>query len=849
MSQSVSPVYITVSYSDGGASGGGVWGSITGTLSNQTDLQSALDAKLDESTIDGGTEGQILSKASATDFDFAWINNYAKYLATNVRNQTGSTIGAFQVVYISGATGNKPLISLADADTEATSSKTYGVTATSIANNGTGDVVTAGELSGIDTSAFNEGDLLWLSTTAGGVVTSPPTEPAHAVFIGYVVRSHPTLGTIDVSIQNGYELNELHGVQITTPTDNQGLFYNATSTLWENKSITTALGYTPVPTTRNITINGVTYDLSADRTYTISAGISGSGASGQVTYWTGASAVSGSNNLFWDNANGRLGIGTNTPTKTLVLSKSFGADDGIVISDTSGGYFQVTNSSSSLFQPVFQGQARGNASSLIFKGLQTATVSPTATVTRFISRAGDDSSAVSGVNPFTFENGTSTILALTQSNNLILQNGGTFIDGGQRLQVQGTTLLNGNVTFSSATGMFWDATNSRLGIGTNAPAYLLEVLKNQNTQTSIAVTNTTIGTSASAAVKVFANNGQIDLVKYSTGRTPYKIIGAGDGAIYNYSVTANSDIAILNEDVGGRIKFGAGSASTSQMTLFANGNLAINSGVTDLGTRLGVIGDTLLRGSGATSATTALTVQNSSSTNLFTVRNDGNVGIGVASSSYPLDVNNTGTSATFNVTARFLQLSTQNGTGAFASGSGLSYRPQGNQSAQVLTWGVNTGQNIGGSYLASNGNTNIAGWFSATVDKNSAANIGIASFAVNNGTSPTQVAGYFALAEYGTSLPTFTNAAIVADNGATTSPIFIGRDNGSTVFTIADGGNIGIGNTPTAAIDIKASTTTAAAMRFRSGTAPTTPNDGDIWFDGTDIKMRIGGVTKTFTLI
>jgi hypothetical protein len=55
-------------------------------------------------------------------------------------------------------------------------------------------------------------------------------------------------------------------------------------------------------------------------------------------------------------------------------------------------------------------------------------------------------------------------------------------------------------------------------------------------------------------------------------------------------------------------------------------------------------------------------------------------------------------------------------------------------------------------------------------------------------------------------------------------------------------------NAPTAHVDITASTTANASLRIRSGTAPTTPNDGDIWFDGTDIKMQIGGVTKTFTL-
>ena len=45
------------------------------------------------------------------------------------------------------------------------------------------------------------------------------------------------------------------------------------------------------------------------------------------------------------------------------------------------------------------------------------------------------------------------------------------------------------------------------------------------------------------------------------------------------------------------------------------------------------------------------------------------------------------------------------------------------------------------------------------------------------------------------------------------------------------------------------STTASATLRVRSGTAPTTPTDGDIWFDGTNLFMRIGGVTKTFTII
>jgi hypothetical protein len=45
--------------------------------------------------------------------------------------------------------------------------------------------------------------------------------------------------------------------------------------------------------------------------------ITGSGAAGQVSFWSGASSISGSNDLFWDNVNGHLGIGTNVPATAL----------------------------------------------------------------------------------------------------------------------------------------------------------------------------------------------------------------------------------------------------------------------------------------------------------------------------------------------------------------------------------------------------------------------------------------------------------------------------------------------------------------------------------------------------
>jgi hypothetical protein len=84
-----------------------------------------------------------------------------------------------------------------------------------------------------------------------------------------------------------------------------------------------SLGFTPVPTTRTLTINGTTQDLSADRTFTISTGITigttaiTSGTVGRVLFQGTGNVVSESANLFWDNTNGRLGIGTSAPAYPL----------------------------------------------------------------------------------------------------------------------------------------------------------------------------------------------------------------------------------------------------------------------------------------------------------------------------------------------------------------------------------------------------------------------------------------------------------------------------------------------------------------------------------------------------
>ena len=260
-----------------------VWGAITGTLSSQTDLQSALNAKFNNPT--GDTTQYIAGDGSLITFPVA---GQAGTLVREVRNTTGATLTKGTIVYISGATGNKPTVSKAIATGDSTSAQTFGMCQANISNNSNGYVVCVGDITGLDTSAVSEGVQLYLSsTTAGTYTTTKQVAPAHLVYIGVVTRSHPTQGQIEVKIQNGYELDEIHDVLITSKANNDGLFYESSTSLWKNKSIATVLGYTP-----QAQLNGTGFVKASGTTisYDSSTYLTTSVASSTYVPYTGASS-------------------------------------------------------------------------------------------------------------------------------------------------------------------------------------------------------------------------------------------------------------------------------------------------------------------------------------------------------------------------------------------------------------------------------------------------------------------------------------------------------------------------------------------------------------------------------
>jgi hypothetical protein len=147
------------------------------------------------------------------------------------QNDEGVQIVKGQAVYIKGLAGNgtTPTVGLADAD-DATKMPAFGI-AQNTANNGAEiQIIQVGNLTDIDTSAYNVGDTLYIDTNAGGLVATPPaTESAKLQNIGRVIRKDNASGVIMVGGA---------GRSAATPNLNDGRIFLGDS---NNRSVATAL--------------------------------------------------------------------------------------------------------------------------------------------------------------------------------------------------------------------------------------------------------------------------------------------------------------------------------------------------------------------------------------------------------------------------------------------------------------------------------------------------------------------------------------------------------------------------------------------------------------------------------
>jgi hypothetical protein len=833
----------------------------------------------------------------------------------HVRNTTGSTIPKGTAVRFSGTTGNSGRLLIAPMLANGTYPSQYymGITSEELLNNEDGKVYHFGKMRGINTSAFTDGAILYVSPSVAGALTAtPPVAPNNIIIAAAVVHAANN-GTLMIRTTLGSNINSDEGVLITTPANNEALIYESSTSLWKNKTIATALGYTP---------------------------ISGSGVTGQVAYWNGTNSQTGSNNLFWDAANARLGIGTNTPTSSLHVIGDLNIR-GSGSTSSSFGITLIKSNGTSTFAIRNDGFGILNGNLLLTTALPYLQLTPTSWGS-FYMQSGVNIAA-NGAGDYTnFQNPSSKGFAFTQggtANLLITPTSNVLInsttDGGQRLQVQGTTLLNGLSSINGA-----GIANTALAIyanGTGAGNSIFQGLDSSSVQRisfsasgNFLITGAT-DTGTSSNDSKFRLNYNFaptsgtrthDSITLSTtinqtgganGITRGLLISPtltaaadwrsiewsnnsgwglyGDGSANNFlrgglGIGTTSALSFVNINLARRIggassawsfynqgtiqsdvtntayyfsteaitqataftvsnifhynaqqfAFGSGSSVTNQFgyavnstligatnnygfygnipngtnrwNLYMNGTadnylrgkLLINTttvGTFDLdvnGTAR-VQSDMLVRGSGTTSASTGFTVQNSSSTQLFSVRNDSAIFIGNGNNLFY---------------AYSTSITSPNPAGAFLA----------------LSYGANGVSSSGYGLFIRNYNVTNREYTSGDGG----------AVRISEGYAPTSGTGTFASLVF-TPVINQTGGA----NGITRGLYIV-----PTLTAAADWRAIEV----SAGVSVLAPSTTASAtLRIPSGTAPTSPVNGDIWFDGTDLKMRIGGVTKTFTLI
>jgi hypothetical protein len=191
------------------------------------------------------------------------------------------------------------------------------------------------------------------------------------------------------------------------------------------------LDSTKVPTTRTLTINGTTQDLSADRTFSVGTFNLPALTSGSVLFSNGTTIAQDNANLFWDDASNRLGIGTAVPISELSVASISG----------------ITLQSGAIMPNLHRDNTDG----------------------AFLIRS--------------YSTGTSTYttnVKVRSNGNFLI---GTTTDAGFKLDVNGTARVQGNAQFG--TGFYWDNTNNRLGIGSAAPVSRISVVDSTSTVASL----------------------------------------------------------------------------------------------------------------------------------------------------------------------------------------------------------------------------------------------------------------------------------------------------------------------------------------------------------------------------
>jgi hypothetical protein len=178
----------------------------------------------------------------------------------HVRNNTASIITKGTAVYATGTLGSSGRITVAPmiADGTIPGRLFIGLAAEDIAIGVDGQVCSYGKIRNINTTTYNDGDVLWLSPTIAGELTATePVAPNLKIATAFVVHDANN-GTLMVRAEQGTDLHSDRRVQVSGLTNNDVLTWNNANQRWENKAPKTTQQTT---STATLTINSDLQDL------------------------------------------------------------------------------------------------------------------------------------------------------------------------------------------------------------------------------------------------------------------------------------------------------------------------------------------------------------------------------------------------------------------------------------------------------------------------------------------------------------------------------------------------------------------------------------------------------------
>lgn len=646
--------------------------SVTGhkhTVSDINDFGSGVSGLLPVKNIAAGT-GIFVSSLNGTYTINSVISEVASAasLVMTVFNKTPNIITKGSAVYINGGQGDQPTIQLAIADGEFGSSKTYGIVQDNISSMSLGKVIVAGALVAFNTDQFNptapQGDVngatLWLSPSiSGNLTTIKPYAPNHSVSIGTIVRTHQNEGIIEVKIQNGYELEELHNVATTGATNGQFLQYTSNNGLW----VPSSSGNFTSLTVNNTGVSLIGHSHVSSDITNFNSSVSGLLPTGTANYLSkfGINGSGLSNSLIFDNGT-NVGIGTVAPSAifsvhggitsnyTAIALTTAGISTtthvGIGNSDTrpflaslngnlstsafgwgffdrgTDGNLQLQRKGGSSAWSTVMMVNRSNGNIGIGTGVQATTPPEKLTVDgniRVADTAVTQGNIVQflrgGGNQYDYSIGKySSALAISLSNDSTSQrplqvgyhSGATF---NPKFHVNGYTGAVG-INNTSPSGAL-DVSGDVFVRGTAGTAGRINFKSNTFADTTLSVRSDTNGNiyldGGGPAIMCGSQNGQVDIRGYSTN--------VQIGHTYNAGTIAQ------------HLRFTPGGSELMRMT--NSGTIGIGLPLTSNLFNIQPFNNCRLHimGSGATSSSSALNIVDSGNSSLLFVRNDGNIGI------------------------------------------------------------------------------------------------------------------------------------------------------------------------------------------------------------------------------